>query len=599
MVRSKRQGKRIVHERILYLGNLENIAVDQHRLLVERIGQLLAHQYYAKSEDEEIEKLAIGFVGKIFSRQSGHSYQGEVVKVSGGQITQGGIERIDMKEFMPVRLREGGSEWLCLQAIEELGLRDYLLSCAGWTTSQVELVVMNLMGRLLYPTSERKTAMWLKDQTVTVEMMSQPQSIHGPGLSAAAVALHEEKEGLEDYLYEQLNELLDFGSSDYLYDLTNTYFEGRMQGSSLAQYGRSKEKRGDCPLVSIGLLTNELGFIRRSHFYSGNVSEPGTLEDVMPFLEQNAGILTDAGIASRENIEKLALQQIPYMCVVREGFAQFKVDFDEATCYEHQATNGQKYKVWLTVRSHEFKVEDKTFTDTLIFVKSEAKQAKEDAMVTKQKHRVEKGLEQIKSSLSKSRGRKKVAQIQQRIGKLKAANSRVSKAFSIQTQDDGERVTHLDWTYDASHELRNGTYIIRTSKEIQDAHQAWTTYHTLTKIEAINRCCKTDLNMRPVYHQKDHTIQAHLFLTLIACTIVTYIRHRLAKKGIHWSWKEIVRIMNTQKVVITQFANDQNELFLLNQWSRPEPKTDKIYQAMEYEKVPYKGFFFKIAKPDP
>ena len=105
--------------------------------------------------------------------------------------------------------------------------------------------------------------------------------------------------------------------------------------------------------------------------------------------------------------------------------------------------------------------------------------------------------------------------------------------------------------------------------------------------------------MRPVFHQKDETIQAHLFLTLFACSIVTYIRHFLAKKGIHWSWKEIVRIMNTQKVVLTQFSNDQNELFLLNQWSRPENKAKEIYEAMDYKNIPYDGFFFKIAKPDP
>jgi len=342
-----------------------------------------------------------------------------------------------------------------------------------------------------------------------------------------------------------------------------------------------------------------LGFIRRSHFYAGNVSEPSTLKQIVIYLQDSGGLLTDAGIGTTDNIEELALRGVGYMCVVQAGFNEYGVDFSYAEEFEHKTSNGQRYKVWLQVKEHSFRVGQQSFTDRLIFVKSEAKQAKEDGIINRQKQRMQTGLDQIRHSLSKPRGHRKIHQVHQRIGRLKTQNSKVSKAFDIQTQDDGVHVTDLAWRYDARHEQRNGTYIIRTSEPVTDARHAWQVYHTLSTIEGVNRCCKTDLNMRPVYHRKDEPIQAHLFLTLLACTMVTYIRHLLGQKGIYWSWKEIVRILNTQKSILSEFRNKQKELFLLSKWSEPEQKAKQIYEALGYKTQRSPGFFFKIAADDP
>jgi len=101
------------------------------------------------------------------------------------------------------------------------------------------------------------------------------------------------------------------------------------------------------------------------------------------------------------------------------------------------------------------------------------------------------------------------------------------------------------------------------------------------------------LNRRPVYHQKDDSIKAHLLLTIIACGVVHFILHRLAKQGIHWSWKEVVRVMNTQKTVFSEFQNNNSEYILYSQWSKPEPKAAQIYDALKYEHARDPGFFFK------
>jgi len=305
-------------------------------------------------------------------------------------------------------------------------------------------------------------------------------------------------------------------------------------------------------------------------------------------------IVTDAGIGTKANIEALAVKGIAYICVVREGFKEYQVDFEQGQYFTHHTSNGQQYGVWLQSRAHTFTVQGQTYTDWLIFVKSEAKQAKEDSMIAKQKTRFETGLKAIQSSLDKPRGHKSISKVHERIGRMRAKNTRVSKAFDIQTTDDGQDITDLTWTYSAEQEQRNGTYIIRRSEPVEDLHQAWRDYCALTTIEAVNRCCKTDLKLRPVYHQKDETIKAHLFLTLIASTIVQFIRHLLAQQNIRWSWTEIVRIMNTQKTVISEFANEDDEWFLLSKWSKPTQKTKQIYDALDLEYQPHNGFFFKI-----
>jgi len=597
LVESKREGKLVRHKRLMYIGSLSNLDASQRQRLVLRINQLLVGQYHVDTPCGEIESLAIGYVGKLKSRQKGDRVSGEKVEVSGGLLDEDEHADINLKTFRTIEALEGGGVHLCHQVIELLGIPCFLADQGLWTSVQIEWMLLNLQGRLLHPVSERATALWIEEQSSAKSLMSKVQQVHGEGLRQAALNWWQVHEELEDYLYDRMDSLLDFGQSRYLYDLTNTYFEGRMLGSSLAQYGRSKEQRSDAPLVSLGLLTNEKGFIRRSHFHTGNVSEPGTLKAVYTFLKNSPGIVTDAGIGTIANVEEMALLGIPYMCVVREGFKEFEVDFEKGEYFTHYTSNGQQYGLWLQNKEHTFQIGQQRYTDWLIFVKSEAKQAKEDGIVQKQKTRFEAGLQAIRSSLTKPRGHKTITQVHQRIGRLKAKNSRVNKAFDIQTADDGKNITDMIWSYDPTAEQRNGTYIIRCSEPVKDVHQAWKDYCALTKIEAVNRCCKTDLNLRPVYHQKDEPIQAHLFLTLIACSIVQFIRNQLAKQGIRWSWKEIVRIMNTQKVVTSEFTNEHKQWFLLSNWSVPQTKAKLIYDALQLNYQPHNGFFFKIAKP--
>jgi hypothetical protein len=584
---------------MLYLGRLEGLDTDGRSSLLSRIESLLMHRYDSEASIKTVETMACNFVAKYHSRQRGHSVNQDSLDIISGPITwDTEEERIILASFQTLCVREIGGEWLCWQAISELGIRSFLENTSGWSSTQTDVLLTNLVARMLYPVSERKTSLWLSETSGAGDLLNSVTNLTMHDLHQSNSKLLEVHYSLEDHLYDRMNELVNFGDVSFLYDLTNTYFEGKMESSKLAQFGRSKEKRSDCRLVSIGLLANELGFIRRSEFYSGNVSEPSTFEHALTLAGAD-GILTDAGIGTAENIEKAAQKELPYTCVVREKYARFEVDFTELDVFVHQPSNKTApYRIWAQTKEHHFTIEGKEYIDYLVFVKSEAKKAKEDAMVNNQKKRMEEALTKLQQGISKPNAKNLLEGVQQRIGRLKERNQTAAKGYQITLEHNENRVSNLQWVYDKSIEQGNGVYVIRTSKKPSSAAETWKKYHAIANIEEVNRRCKTDLNMRPVYHQKDETIQTHLLLTLIACSITTYILHKLNSKGINWSWKEVVRVMNSQKVSFCEFKNNQKEHIMFSKWSEPEEKTEQIYKAMNYKNNRNQGFFFKVKVND-
>jgi transposase len=110
----------------------------------------------------------------------------------------------------------------------------------------------------------------------------------------------------------------------------------------------------------------------------------------------------------------------------------------------------------------------------------------------------------------------------------------------------------------------------------KDEKATWDIYNTLTEVEATFRILKTDLSLRPVFHQKDDSTEAHIHLGVLAYTIVKTIRYKLKKQNIHHGWKNIVRIMNTQKTVTTSMKNDKHQVIIIKKCSRPNSEASDL-----------------------
>jgi transposase len=307
-------------------------------------------------------------------------------------------------------------------------------------------------------------------------------------------------------------------------------------------------------------------------------------------------IVMDAGIATENNLKMSLSKEIDYLCVSRSEHKDLleKVDKENLVCFVNKS--GEEVKTQFFYQDIEYIIGDEKFTrqETIMYVETPAKEAKERGMFGKKQQGFETGLDLIKKSVNKqqkSKKNKSVEKTWERIGRLKEKYRGIGQAFAIDVIQDQQQgyVTDIVWQFieNNSIEPQLGTYFVRTSIKAQDEALLWKVYRTVGEIEAIFRALKSDLNWRPSFHQKELNIESHLNLAVLAYFIVSFIRYRLKQNNINHCWTEIVRIMNTQKCNLNSIINKKGEKILLKTCTRPQMKANEIYQAMKYKPMPF------------
>jgi hypothetical protein len=567
------------HQTILHLGSLEELPeTDQKKALATRIDELVRQSHTGKQglfqpPDQLIETLAQKFFAAIKEKQR--------LDIAAGKD----YHRVDTDTVKNKNIREIGSEWLCMQALEQLDITTFLTR-QGWSSEQIQLALTHIISRATYPASELRTSQWIKENSAVCELTGYPiEKITKDKLYDISKSLYKVKEDLEKHLSKRTNELFDLTDKIILYDLTNTYFEGSMRSSKIAKFGRSKEKRSDARLVVLAVVVNTEGFLKYSQIFEGNIADSKTLEQIITELssrtssaERHPIVVLDAGIATEDNLKLLKENKFDYMCVSRSNMKKYSVDtasnpikiFDK----KEQALTLQK----VTVEGS---------TDTWLRVHSHAKALKESGMNSRFSQRFEQGLSQIKESLGKKSGVKKQEKVWERIGRLKAKYQSIHKYYDIDTETDNKgTVTNILWKQKPL-EKKEGYYLLRTTLNQKDEKVQWAIYNTIREIEATFRTLKTDLDLRPVYHKTDEAAMAHLHLGLLAYWVVNTIRYQLKQKSINNEWRDIVRIMNSQKIVTTTMENEYDQQIIIRQCSEPTDQANKIYTALKYKPQPF------------
>lgn len=238
---------------------------------------------------------------------------------------------IDLESVEHSMTRSLGPELVAHTFWKRLGFDELLRTC-GLTLKQQALAEAVIVGRLIKPASEHKTWHWLRKQTSLLELLPFDLSEIGKDpLYEIGDALFVHKEAIEKGLREQEEALFPRERALFLYDLTNTYFEGRALNNKLAKRGNSKEKRNDCPLVVLALVVDYRGFPIFSQIYKGNQADPETLEDILKrlyaeeeslFKETLPTIVMDRGIATKGNIALLKSKQYPYIVIERRAMCK-------------------------------------------------------------------------------------------------------------------------------------------------------------------------------------------------------------------------------------------------------------------------------------
>jgi transposase len=609
LVDSYRVANRVRQRSLLNLGSSFDFPRDQWPELAQRIEQILQGQNELLfSQPEALEQQAQSIVSLLlrkYSRSELLASPGDEPSVKKGTDNEGGrdLHSVDLDSLELTDSRTVGGEALALSALLEIDLPDHL-EALGFNHNQLHAAMGNIVGRMVLPGSELSTHEWLQQRSALGELLGFEYEKQGlSALYRASDLLWTKRKEVEDFLYKRHIDLFDIEETITLYDLTNTFFEGSGKYNDLAAHGHSKERRSDCPLVTLALVLDGSGFSRRSRIFPGNISEPGTLQKMIEQLrssvdpnldtEETAGqttplelrpaptIVMDAGIASEANIQWLREQGYKYIVVSRKRH----IEFDE----ECAVTVKERSKD--TVQAMRVERED---GEVELYCHSQRKEAKEKAMEEKFSSRLEAELNYLAEGLHKPRRLKQAKKICEKIGKLRQKYSRASRYYEITTETDeaGDKVTAIDYKRIAPKEedphAHPGVYCLRSNQMDWDEQQLWSTYTMLTDLEAVFRSLKSELGMRPVYHQKTHRVEGHIFITLIAYNLVHQIRRRLKKQGIDDSWEKIRTTMSTQVRMTASMRGEQGEQIHIRKSCHPDAGQQRLLRALGLEWLPGK-----------
>lgn len=574
----RNEDDRICHRTLLNVGFLPGVTPEQLNMIQSSLTDRVKNQLSLfEHSDPVVEQMTNDLWGQLVS-------QGRIdVKKASRTIQVDSMVHSDAREI--------GSEWLSYTIWDQLKLSEFLVSC-GWNEEEVQLAATQVISRAVYPASELRTSQWIKENSAVCELTGyHPDKITKDKLYTSALKLYDVKDKMEQHLSRRTNELFDLQDKIILYDLTNTYFEGRKVSSQISKRGKSKEKRQDAKLVVLAMVINVEGFIKYTAIHEGNIADSTTLEAMIDKLShhQQGGdkpvVVLDAGIATQDNLDLLRNKGYHYVCVSRTKIRDYvPVEGRHRVMIETKS----RYEVQLRAISAD------NHTDYLLEVSSPAKSRKEEGMKNLFEQRFEQELHKIRNAVFRKGGIKSTKKVHERIGRARQKYPSVHGYYQIETTIDEQKnqVTDLIWKkdkdLDSLKESQLGVYFIRTDLDMAEEQTIWDIYNTIREIESSFRCLKTDLDLRPVYHKTDQATLAHLNLGILAYWIVNTMRYQFKAHKINLNWKEIVRIGNTQKMITTQGKNTFDKTIAVRKCSKPIEKLQAFYDILQIKHYPFR-----------
>ncbi|MBN2542611.1 IS1634 family transposase [bacterium] len=583
---------------ILNLGTVDLPRKDWP-LLANRIEEIVKGQQNFYVASPKIEQLAQFYARKIIDKRSG----------AVGDIKD--YQRVDINNTEISDCRTIGSEYAAYSYLKNLELDKYLED-HYFSQRQIDIAFLLLIGRMVSPGSELHTYHWAKRNTALGELLGTDFSkLSQNTLYEVSDKLYKHKKGIENYLSSKERSLFNLKETIILYDLTNTYFEGRSEGLSKADYGNSKEKRYDCKLLTLGLIIDEDGYPKASKVMPGNQDDPGSLLEMIDELRKlgsarndipgDDGIITvvmDAGIATEDNLKMLRAEdnddhdRIHYIAVSRRKPDEYFAEEAKLLTVRKDKKN--------TIEVQLLKPEGED--DTFLYCKSSAKGKKEESMRNKFEKLFEQGLENIKSSLYKKGGTKNFKKVCERVGRLRQKYPIVSAHYKVDViQDKGKRRSYaakVNWEYikkEVADKKFSGRYYLRTDRDDLTEKEIFDIYIMLKRLEDAFRHMKTDLILRPNWHQKDIRAEGHIFITVLAYHVLNSILNRLQRCDYSGSWRTIKQILNTHVRGTMEFPSEDGEITYVRKCSRPNYEQKRIYDLLQLGEIPIKPRKYKAS----
>ena len=500
---------------------------------------------------------------------------------------------VRLSSLVQKQARTIGPEAVCRSTLSMLKIRDFLNS-RGWSREQVDLALMQIIARAIYPYSELKTVRYLQGNSALLEMFKlKRRKVTKDALYQSAERLWEVHREMEDFLHERVTNMFHLEEKILLLDITNTYFEGRMEDSKLCFHGRSKEKRYDCKIVVLAAVVNTDGLLVRTMIYEGNRQDVTTVKEVVGTLADQTSpearkiVVMDAGFYSDANAKWLLENHFDYITVLPSGYAKFTADSDKVV--RHEDCRRQEIRLQMG------KVEIEGVQHKALLVDSDAKALKEQSMHEQAAKRYEEGLEAIRAGITKKGGTKSRDAVNNRLGRLDKQYGAIRKEYEVSFTYEGkgkkEKAVAMEWKRKdgtvVERENSHGKYVLLTSLDENDEVNVWKFYNVIRTVEETFHVLKTDLDIRPVYHKSDGGIKAHLNLAVLAYWIVSVTKYRLKLKEYpNVRWDEIMRIAQSQVVVTAEMNTEDGGKVSVRQSTEAEEELAKIYSLLEISPNP-------------
>lgn len=510
---------------VAWLGKLD----EAGRLGVQQAAEVLA---------DTDATAATGDRSQPLSRQMRFEFDDEVSAVTPRwvEVNAAGVRVENLRQF--------GGPWMALHLIRTLQLDTFLNNAipegrelVGWDVSSLILII----ARLLEPASELFTAEQWYPKTALPDLLGvSEERVNDSRLYRTLDQLLPHKDALETHLKNRLGHLFDLEYDLLMYDITSTYFEGQAERNPLAQRGYSRDNRSDCKQVCIGLVVSRCGMPLGYKVFAGNTADVTTVEHIVETMEARYGKsdriwVMDRGMVSEDNIEFL-----------REGGRRYIVGtpksmlkkFERELLKEDWTSirDGLEVKVvpWPGSDDSEETEDCDTSPETFILCRSRDRSMKEEAITQRFEKKIEESLIRMTARCDKQK--RDPMKVEREIGRLLGKNTRAAKLFDVKVTKTDDGAARIEWSkIEATRNwatLSSGCYLLRTNVSDWSDEELWKAYIQLTEAEAAFRIHKSDLSIRPIWHQKKERVLAHIFVCFLAYVLWKTLGQLCSKAGL-------------------------------------------------------------------
>jgi transposase len=477
---------------------------------------------------------------------------------------------VDMRSLKVRRVREFGRAWLGVHLWHLLGLESFCDSVLEPGREEIPWGIMAqilTLGRFCSPGSERAIEQVWYPQSAMEDLVGVPSAkVNTDRLYRALDQLLPHKQELEKHLKERLGHLFGVKFDVLLYDVTSTFFEGQAPKNPQALRGHSRDQRSDCKQVCLALVVTQEGLPLAYEVFDGNRADVTTVEDMVHAVENKYGRadriwVMDRGMVSEENLEFIRQRGGHYLVgTPRQSLRRF----------QHHLLDQD----WVQVQ-HGVQVKTVPAPDgqeTFVLCRSQDRADKEKAIYDLFVQRLQKSLQKLKDAVALGRLKDK-SRIERRVGALLHKYSRAARSFHVQltSSDNGLSLdcsVRQDWADWAR--LSQGCYLLRTNLKEQDPKKLWPMYIQLTDAEAAFRTLKSDLDLRPIGHQKQDRVQAHILVCFLAFVLWKTLQQWMLRVGLGSSPRPLLQELDSLKAVDVSIHTADGNILNLACVSQPQ-----------------------------